>query len=339
MNNKVQFVGIVACVPKGDWQSNLTYDLLNIVRHNNASWVATTTVPANNEPLEGSQYWNLLVKDGENGSGGSAITIDDALSLTSTNPVQNKVIALALNDKQAQLISGVNIKTINNQPLLGEGNLEIEGGSGITVDTELSDTSTNPVENQAITKALDEKINMPPSVANKRVVVLTAGNGAVEGIAVQISANSGTFGNIPTYWNPVFDNADQEASSVMGMLTTKSPTKSLHCVNLDYFNRNKGTKFWQHTISFSGPGYYYPIIAITLSDTQFTVNANNHIELPNVGDGSDTDRLKNLVACYVKPIAFGNDVRVKIAQNNGEDYLTLQGFTSYGDFVDTVTEL
>ena len=35
----------------------------------------------------------------EHGGGGGTITVDDHLSLTSTNPVQNKVMTAAINDK------------------------------------------------------------------------------------------------------------------------------------------------------------------------------------------------------------------------------------------------
>lgn len=41
-----------------------------------------------------------------------------------------------LNAKQDALVSGTNIKTINNQSILGEGNIEIQGG-GMDKDTEL----------------------------------------------------------------------------------------------------------------------------------------------------------------------------------------------------------
>ena len=79
---------------------------------------------------------------------GSSITVDTALSESSTNPVQNRVItaqileneeivATALNNlndrvelKQDQLVSGTTIKTINNQSILGSGNITISGGGG-----------------------------------------------------------------------------------------------------------------------------------------------------------------------------------------------------------------
>ena len=48
-----------------------------------------------------------------------------------TNTVYTKEEANALLDeKQAVLESGANIKTINNQSLVGSGNIDIQGGSG-----------------------------------------------------------------------------------------------------------------------------------------------------------------------------------------------------------------
>ena len=52
-----------------------------------------------------------------------SVTVDTALSSTSENPVQNKVINTALNGKQATLTSGTNIKTVNSASLLGSGNI------------------------------------------------------------------------------------------------------------------------------------------------------------------------------------------------------------------------
>lgn len=65
--------------------------------------------------------------------------VDSALNINSTNPVQNKVVLEALgtvaeqaNSKQAQLVSGTNIKTINGESILGSGNIAIEGGETLT---------------------------------------------------------------------------------------------------------------------------------------------------------------------------------------------------------------
>ena len=49
---------------------------------------------------------------------------------------------------QEKLVSGTNIKTINNQSILGSGNITISGGGNI--DSNLDNTSTNAVQNKAI---------------------------------------------------------------------------------------------------------------------------------------------------------------------------------------------
>ena len=167
-------------------------------------------------------------------SGGGNVTVDTALSATSTNPVQNKVIKDALDDK-ANLnklntfskenwfekgvsiiayrdsnsaikwyqsaadppiafiddtnytgnaasatkatqdgagnvitetyatksdISGV-VKSVNGTKPDSNGNVAIavSGGGNVTVDTALSATSTNPVQNRVIKEALDNKLS------------------------------------------------------------------------------------------------------------------------------------------------------------------------------------
>ena len=62
-----------------------------------------------------------------------------------------------LSGKQDTLISGTSIKTINNQSLLGSGNIDIQAGG--SVDTEMSDSSTNAVQNKVIKSYVDTQIN------------------------------------------------------------------------------------------------------------------------------------------------------------------------------------
>lgn len=70
------------------------------VTYNKTNWVNEVT------PLDADNMNNIengiesLVNAVNEGGGGSTITIDDSLSNTSTNPVQNKVITLALDKKQ-----------------------------------------------------------------------------------------------------------------------------------------------------------------------------------------------------------------------------------------------
>lgn len=85
------------------------------------------------------------------------IAIDSATSTTSTNPVQNKVITLALDGK-----AGTAVATTSANGLLSSADKKkldgiATGATKITVDTALSSTSINPVQNKAIKTELDKK--------------------------------------------------------------------------------------------------------------------------------------------------------------------------------------
>ena len=123
-------------------------------------------------------------------SGG--VNVDNALSATSTNPVQNKVITSALAKKAGTAVAtesanglmskadktkldgiaaGATKITIDSA-MSGSSNNPVANhvvkqyvddkvaaaGSNITVDSTLSDTSTNPVQNKAVKAALDGKL-------------------------------------------------------------------------------------------------------------------------------------------------------------------------------------
>lgn len=88
-------------------------------------------------------------------SGG--VDVDNALSATSTNPVQNKVIKAALDGK-----AGTAVATESANGLMSRADKTkldgIEAGANKTiVDATLDASSTNPVQNKAIKAALDSK--------------------------------------------------------------------------------------------------------------------------------------------------------------------------------------
>lgn len=127
------------------------------------------------------------------GTGGTNITVDSALSSTSTNPVQNKVLYAALNNKldkngtatyaacdsSGNIISSTYarktelsgyVKSINNVKPDGAGNVNISTGGGgtgtsITVDTALSGTSNNAIANKAVYAALNNKLDKTGTAA------------------------------------------------------------------------------------------------------------------------------------------------------------------------------
>lgn len=77
--------------------------------------------------------------------------------LADYQPVGDYATKAELASKQDTLVSGTNIKTVNGQSLLGNGNIDITSGGTITVDSALSTTSENPVQNKVITNALNGK--------------------------------------------------------------------------------------------------------------------------------------------------------------------------------------
>ena len=83
---------------------------------------------------------------------------DDRVAMVSelSGYATTSAMSTALAGKQDTLVSGTNIKTINNQSILGSGNITIEGGSQITVDSALSSTSENPVQNKVIYAAIGD---------------------------------------------------------------------------------------------------------------------------------------------------------------------------------------
>lgn len=89
--------------------------------------------------------------------GATKVTVDTALSSTSTNPVQNKVINSALSGK-----AGTSVATTNANGLMSAADKTKLNGiakkaNKTIVDTTLSDSSTNPVQNKVVKAALDNK--------------------------------------------------------------------------------------------------------------------------------------------------------------------------------------
>lgn len=135
---------------------------------------------------------NVTVNVGSGGgTGGTNITVDSTLSSTSINPVQNKVLYAALNNKldkngtatyaardsSGNIISSTYarktelsgyVKSINNVKPDSAGNVNIStsgGGSNITVDTALSGTSSNAIANKAVYAALNNKLDKTGTAA------------------------------------------------------------------------------------------------------------------------------------------------------------------------------
>ena len=83
------------------------------------------------------------------------ITIDSSLSLSSTNPVENWVITNALN-KKVDKVSG---KTLTSNDFTNEYKLKLENIESTIIDSALSTTSRNAVQNRVVSAALNNKLD------------------------------------------------------------------------------------------------------------------------------------------------------------------------------------
>lgn len=128
------------------------------------------------------------------------ITVDSALSTTSENPVQNKVVTQAINDNKVTVDSALSTNSVN--PVQNKVVTQAINDNKVTVDSALSMTSVNPVQNKVIYEALQ-------TVAPKNIIFWlsednTGGNIATdqpvfvtyfEGGQFKGAASTGTKGN------------------------------------------------------------------------------------------------------------------------------------------------
>lgn len=204
-----------------------------------------TSAQVTNRGTSSAVVLDFVLPKGKDGADGG-VTVDDALSSTSTNPVQNNVIYNALLNKAgtdifsgfmlssptaiiawrqgSQRIGSINasnytgtalratqdsdgniinttyakksdisgmVKSVNNIKPDSNGNVAItvSGGGNVTVDTALSATSTNPVQNKVIKAALDGKLGKNETAA--RATQDGAGNVITETYATKSDMETG----------------------------------------------------------------------------------------------------------------------------------------------------
>lgn len=88
------------------------------------------------------------------------VSVDSALSDSSLNPVQNKVIKTALDGKvNTEQGKGLSQNDFTNALKGKLDNIEAEANKTV-VDASLSGSSTNPVQNKAVKAELDKKVDL-----------------------------------------------------------------------------------------------------------------------------------------------------------------------------------
>lgn len=86
-------------------------------------------------------------------------SVDSSLSSTSTNAIQNKAVNIALSGKASISVATTSANGLMSASDKTKLNGIAIGANKTTVDSALSTTSTNPVQNKAVKAALDSKLN------------------------------------------------------------------------------------------------------------------------------------------------------------------------------------
>lgn len=111
------------------------------------------------------------------------ITMDEVPTSGSENPVKSGGLFNTLSGKQATLVSGTNIKTINNTSLLGSGNINVT--AEIPLDNVPASGSNNAVKSGGVYTSLQDKQDALVSGTNIKTIndtsLLGSGNITIEG--------------------------------------------------------------------------------------------------------------------------------------------------------------
>ena len=157
-------------------------------------------------------------------------------------------IDTALNTKQATLVSGTNIKTVNNQSLLGSGNIVIQGGgTGVDIATSWGNpTSDSKVPSEKLVKdSLDGKANSSHTHTSNQVTDLIDTIYPVGSIYMSVSNTSPSilFGGT---WEQIKDkfllssgdtyNNGATGGSANAVVVSHNHTQNAHQHGTDYNN-------------------------------------------------------------------------------------------------------
>lgn len=176
-----------------------------------------------------NQKYEEIKKIASSGSGGgSNVTVDTALSSTSTNPVQNKVIKAELDKKAAKNEIPTNLSSLNedetHQTVTAEEKKKWDGKSdfdgdfnslnnipnipdAVIVDAELNETSTNAIQNQAVAKELGKKI---PKGGLKTI----NGESIIGSGDITISGESGNNAGYKLLYSKTYENVSKITENV-----------------------------------------------------------------------------------------------------------------------------
>jgi hypothetical protein len=134
-------LGPVLSVPKGDWNATTTYERLNLVRHNSASWICNVATSIGVEPTEDSTDWYLQVKDISSVTSVNGMKGDVVIELTETEtpPANDNSNRIATTEWVTDKLGDVDLSGIKDDTVLAAQNASsLEVGTGELTSAELA---------------------------------------------------------------------------------------------------------------------------------------------------------------------------------------------------------
>lgn len=237
--------------------------------------------------------------------GANKTVVDSSLSTTSTNPVQNKVINAALNNKAAtsttdSLQSSINtlntkVATAATQSAMGMMSATDKtkldgiatGANKITVDSVLSSSSTNPVQNKAINTALAAKATTDSvKTVSDALSAFKNTKGAASGLAPLNASSKIDSTYLPSYVDDVLEYAGKSnfpSSGETGKIYVDtatnltyrwsgsayveiSPSIALGTTSSTAFRGDYGNAAYTHAVTNKGKAFSSGLYKITTND-------------------------------------------------------------------------
>lgn len=194
--------------------------------------------------------------------------------------------------KQDTLVSGSNIRTINGVSVLGSGNISISQA----VDASLSSTSTNPVQNKAVSSALAKKADLTNAKQTVRMGVAHTDSVYFGDEATVMEAKGGEL-----YFNgdkvAIGSMVSNEVTLVQGSGQSETAVMSQKAVT-EAIKASVGEVLYEQ--------YYYPNMGATTDTERFSDSTEILQPTAFVGDYTDADGTKwtNVFECESFPDWF-----------------------------------
>lgn len=257
--------------------------------------------------------------------GGGTIDVDSALSLDSTNPVQNKIATAALASKAGKDVATQYINGLMSKDDKAKLDGIEAGANKTTVDAALDAGSTNPVQNKIVTAELDKKAGKDVATADADGLMSAADKVKLDGIEDGANKTIVDDAMSDTSTNPVQNKVIKQYVDEKGVnyfdTYVEKPTKEQLTAYADYYTcKCKAT----HTYAEIAAALAKDMVPrVLLVDVIGSAGANRIVcplnEYYNGADGSYDFDAPNIAGMY----GYGTGI-VSISED-GADYTCSAG--------------